>query len=209
MRAYKFLDAKGRAPFTLTAWEPGRWQEVPEVVPCRRGMHACTAADLAWWLAPTLWEVELDGAVVATRHKLAARRGRVIRPVEGYEDAALELGAACAWRSRDRAVEALHRAGLVDVAARFGSAIRLDTLRDLGALVDDATHAGIAGGYAADAADFAITGPLTEAPFIAACSAGHASAEGNGDQAAFDLGYAEERSWQSQWLANRLGLAVA
>ena len=47
----------------------------------------CTAAppaDLSWWLAAQLWEIELDGDVVEARHKVVARRGRLIRRLDEY-----------------------------------------------------------------------------------------------------------------------------
>jgi hypothetical protein len=92
MRAYKFLDAAGRAPFTLTPWTVGVWVETASAMPCRQGVHACRPADLSYWLAPYLWEVELEEPVVETRHKLTARRGRLLAQVDAYPAAAEKLG---------------------------------------------------------------------------------------------------------------------
>jgi hypothetical protein len=50
-------------------------------------------------------------------------------------------------------------------------------------------------------------GEPPEAPFVACCSAGHAAAGPDGDQSAFDAGYAAERDFQSGWLTTRLGLS--
>ncbi len=207
MRAYKFLDTEGRAPFTLTPWVPGRWIEAASAVPCHEGVHACRPADLSYWLAPTLWEIELEEPVVGTRHKLTARRGRVTAPVDRYPAAARELSAVCAWRCRDRAVTALQAASEDELAFRFAAAATLEELRRLLSAVDDSTSTGTAAALAADAAKFAITGPITEAPFIGACSAGHAAAGLDGDQSVFDAAYAEERAWQSAWLAATLHLS--
>jgi hypothetical protein len=206
MRAYKFLDAGGRAPFTLTPWLPGKWVEAAAVVPCREGVHACRAEHLSYWLAPSLWEIELEEPVVATRHKLTARRGRLIAPVDAYPAAAHELGAVCAWRARDRAVEALQAAGAGGPASRFASATTLADLSNLVGETDDATFEGTAAALAADTAHFALNGPITEAPFTGACSAGHVAAGLGGAQADFDRGYAEERTFQSAWLVEHLGL---
>ena len=206
MRAYKFLDASGLAPFTLTPWLPGEWVESAAAVPCREGVHACRPEHLSYWLAPSLWEIELEEPVVATRHKLTARRGRLIARVDAYPAAAHQLGAVCAWRARDRAVEALHGAGAGGAASRFAAATNLSELRNLLGETDDATFEGTAAALAADTAHFALHGPITEAPFTGACSAGHLLAGLGGAQADFDRGYAEERTFQSAWLVERLGL---
>jgi hypothetical protein len=155
-----------------------------------------------------LWEVELEGLVIETRHKLTARRGRLVRPVAGYPAAVKELAELCAWRARDRAVEALGATGATVLTSRFAAVGALEDLRDLIEVVDDATWEGTAAALAADAARFAITEPGPEAPFIDAFSAGHAAAGLDGDQAVFDEAYAEERAWQSGWLTARLGLSA-
>jgi hypothetical protein len=208
VRAFKFLDGQGRSPFTRTPWRPGEWVEAAATIPCREGVHGCRAEDLSCWLAPELWEVELEDPVVETRHKLTARRGRLVEAVAGYLEAAVELGAVCAWRARDRAVRALRAAGQGDLAGQFAAAATLDQLAALGAQVDDSTFARAAAALAADTARFAITGPITEAPFIGACSAGHTAAGMDGEQIVFDTAYADERVFESLWLVERLGLTA-
>jgi hypothetical protein len=211
MRAYKFLDAHGRAPFTATPWTPGEWVEANTAEPCRVGVHACRPADVAHWLAATMWEVELDGEIVETRHKVVAPRGRIVGPVEGYEPAARELASVGAWRARARAVSALRAAAADGVADRFAGAASLQELASAGELVgvgvDASTFAAAAAGLAADAAHFALHGDRAQAPFVAACSAGHEAAGSDGDQAAYDVGYAAERAFQSAWLTQRLLLS--
>jgi hypothetical protein len=208
MLAYKFLDAAGRSPFTATRWLPGEWVEANTVEPCRVGVHACRAADVAHWLAASMWEVELAGEIVETRHKLVASRGRIVGPVEGYEPAARELASVGAWRARGRAVRALRAAGAAGLAERLAGATSLDELASAGQLVgvDESTFAGAAAGLAADAAHFALHGDRAQAPFVAACSAGHETAGPDGDQGAYDAGYAAERAFQSAWLTERLAL---
>jgi hypothetical protein len=206
MRAYKFLDAAGRAPFTGTPWTLGQRMEATAAVPCHEGVHGCRAADVAHWFADSMWELELDGEIVDSHHKVVSSRGSLVRLLDGYPAAVRELGEIGAWRSRDRAVEALRDEGDGALADRFAEATTLDQLAVLGAEVDDATWSGTAAGLAADAAHFAVHGDHAQSPFVAACSAGHRAAGTGGDQAAYDAGYATERQFQSEWISARLGL---
>ena len=209
MRAYKFLDAEGLAPFTAFAWTPGEWVESPGSEPCRMGVHGCAPADLSHWLAASLWEVELDGEIVQTRHKVVGSRGRLVREVDGYDAAVRERAEVGAWRCRDRAVAALRTEASAQLADRFAAASTLDELAALGADADadESTFAGGAAALAADAAHFALHGLPAQAPFVAACSAGHVAGGPDGDQAAYDDAYAAERAFQSAWLTERLTLA--
>ncbi len=210
MRAYKFLDADGRAPFTATPWAPGEWVETASVHPCREGVHACRPSDVAHWLADAMWVIELGGPIVESRHKVVAARGRIVAAVDGYQAAARELAAVGAWRARDRAVTALRAAGADAVADRFAAATSMEELASCGDVVgvdvDESTFAGAAAGLAADAAHFALHGDRAQSPFVAACSAGHDAAGPDGDQTAYDTGYAAERVFQSAWLTERLNL---
>jgi hypothetical protein len=88
--AYKFLRLDGSSLFTSYRWrlpdgEPGEWVEAP-VEPCRSGIHACRPSDLPFWVARSLYEIELDGAVVAQRTKLVAPRARLLRRVQAWDD---------------------------------------------------------------------------------------------------------------------------
>ena len=206
MRGYKFLDAEGRAPFTATPWTPGEWVETTGAHPCREGVHACRAEDLAHWFDAALWEVELDGEIVDSRHKVVGSRGRLVRAIDAYPAAVRELAEIGTWRSRDRAVEALRRAGYDALAERYESAAALGDLAALGSDADETTFAGRAAALASDAAYFAEHGLPAQSPFVTVCAAGHAAAGPDGDQAAYDAGYAAERNFQSAWMADRLGL---
>lgn len=207
MVAYKFLDADGLAPFTGVAWPVGEWVEAAGAEPCHDGVHACRAADVSYWISAAMWRVELDGEIVETTHKLVGRRGRLVGPVEGYDTAMHGLRALSAWRCRDRAVALLRAAGDDELADRLDTAASLADLAALGGECDDTAFAGRAGALAADCAHFAEAGAHAQAPFVAACSAGHAAAGPSGEQAAFDAGYAIERRFQSDWLTDRLSLA--
>ena len=210
VRAYKFLDRSGRTLYTGTEWRPGTWVEAQTVRECHEGVHACLPADLAWWLAADLWEVELDGEVVRTRHKVAAQRGRLVRRIDDYPAAVTELGARGAWQARDRAVPVLRAAGHESLADRFAGCT---TIAELAALrrtafeaVDQDSFAGPAATFAADVAFFVDHGEPAEAPFVACCAAGHAAAGPEGTRADYDGGYAAMRDEQSAWLTTRLGL---
>lgn len=205
MRAYKFLDARGCAPFTGTPWVESRWVEEPRALPCREGVHGCGAADLSYWLAASLWEIELDGEIVETRHKVVASRGRLVRRIDDYPLALGELAEDGTWRSRDRAIAVLRAAGEHDRADRLLYA----SLADLAALrrgADDSTFERCAEALLFDAARFTLRASLPEALFVAACSAGHQAAGADGDRASYDAGYAAERAHQSAWLVDRLAL---
>jgi len=94
MRAYEFLTADGSGVFSGFAWPlpnggPGAWLG-SEVDLCRSGIHACRRFDLPYWLAPALYEIELDGRIDAPAVKVVAPRGRLIRHVEARDAAARE-----------------------------------------------------------------------------------------------------------------------
>jgi hypothetical protein len=90
LTGYKFLAEDGMGVFSRFAWPlpnggPGRWVE-SEVVPCRSGVHACRLIDLPYWVAPMLYEIELDGPIDRQAIKVVAPRGRLIRRIEGWDD---------------------------------------------------------------------------------------------------------------------------
>ena len=132
MTAYKLLRPGRVAPFGGVAWPlPGEWLEVERVEACRSGLHACRAADLPYWLGlGELWEVELEGIEFDDR-KLAARRGRLLRRVEEWNERTQQaFVGSCAERLRPLAaadprflaflsdVEASSPQGAAFVAAR-------------------------------------------------------------------------------------------
>ena len=94
MTAYKFLAEDGTGRFSRFAWplpggllrrRPGDWVEA-EIDPCRSGVHACRVMDLPYWLAPALYEIELDGEVRSEPIKVIAPRGRLVRRIRGWND---------------------------------------------------------------------------------------------------------------------------
>ena len=106
MKAYKFLTVDGVGVFSRFAWPrsdsgTGAWVE-SDVDPCRAGIHACRTTDLPYWVAPALYEIELDGLVAEHAIKVVAPRGRLVRRVATWNDAAREAyGQMCFARAHD------------------------------------------------------------------------------------------------------------
>jgi hypothetical protein len=201
MMAYKFLRPGRVGLFSRFRWPgPGIWVEGDhDVETCRSGVHACRTEDLPWWLADELWEIELRDPARVDGHKVVATAGRLRSRVERWTPAcAQEYAEVCAWRARDRAVEALRLASHAPAADELARCQTLDDL--LGAarqLAEDLPDSRISLTIAGDGAVRAISGAAPTSAYIAA----HAALRVNGP-----AGYAAERAWQSQWLIERLQL---
>jgi hypothetical protein len=126
MIAHKFFRRAAHGSLTDHCWpQPsaagealdGGWQEATDgpLVPCRNGLHACRIDQLSYWISDELWEVELDGEWIETRHALVARRARLVRRVEAWEGAAAHGFAQICWQ---RAESAATRATQVSPLAR-------------------------------------------------------------------------------------------
>jgi hypothetical protein len=103
VNAYKFLDRDGVARFTGFRWPVDEWVDGGRVDPCRSGVHACRVQDLPVWMGDELWEIELDGEIVERERQVIARRGRLVRQVDGWTDELLDgFGELCAERTRMR-----------------------------------------------------------------------------------------------------------
>jgi hypothetical protein len=216
MRAFKFLDASGATVISGARWPvsagdgPSPWFESPAVRPCHEGIHACRLDDLAYWISEELWEVELDGDIVESHRKVVARRGRLVRRLpEWSASVSGELGAWCAWRTRDFAVDVLEDFGESVWASRLRSA---ESLRDLARAGRDGLEAlgattvtGVSAGYAGDAAALAPTRHLAMGPFAAACAAAHAATRG--EESTYSEAFARERLIQSRWIAESVNLS--
>ncbi len=112
MIAYKFLRRDGSSVFTGFRWPPpadgapGSWVDA-RVDPCRSGVHACRLAELPLWIAPVLYEIELDGDIVEQRWKVVAARGRLLRRIEAWDDQLRDAYTRmCADRAHDLALGA-------------------------------------------------------------------------------------------------------
>jgi hypothetical protein len=199
--AYKFLRSGRIGPFSAFQWpEPNVWVHASrDSAVCRRGIHACRPCDLPWWLAAELWEIELDGRVVPDRHKVIATAGRLRSQIDAWTPAcAQEYADACAWRAQERAIQALKRAGHRDYARQLGSCTTLDdALVAARGLAEVLPEVRISLTIAGDGAFRALTGAPPTSAYIAA----HAAMRVDGN-----AGYIAERTWQSEWLVQRLGL---
>ena len=204
MIAYKFLRRERTGPFSGFCWpEPGVWVRAStDPDPCRSGIHACRAEDLPWWLAAELWKIELDGEMRSDAHKVVAPAGRLISQIEPWTPGcAQDYADACAWRARDRGVEALVRAGHATAADQLSACATLDdVLAHARRLVEEIPDTRISLTIAGDGA----VGALTHAAPASAYIAAHAAMRLDGE-----AGYAAERAWQSRWLIERLGLSTA
>jgi hypothetical protein len=201
MVAYKFLRAGRIGFFSRFSWpHPGIWvQAAGDLDTCRSGIHACRRQDLPWWLADELWEIELRDPTRVDGHKVVATAGCLRARVEGWTPAcAQDYAEACAWRARDRAVEALRLAEQGLAADELARCETLDHLlaaaRQLAEAVPDSR---ISLTIAGDGALRALTGAAPTSAYIAAHAAMRLDGPG---------GYAAEREWQWRWLAERLGL---
>jgi hypothetical protein len=203
MIAYKFLRSARVGPFSGFQWpEPGVWVHAPrDLMTCMRGIHACRPSDLPWWLADELWEIELDGHVESDEHKVIAPAGRLRSQVEEWTPMCAQAYAdACAWRARERAVQALTHAGYRHEARQLAACPTLDdALAATRKLAREIPETRIILTIAGDGAVRALTGAPPTSAYIAA----HAAMRLDGA-----AGYAAERAWQSRWLVERLGLRV-
>lgn len=99
---YGFLGRGAVAFLSGFAWpEPGTWVRAGVDAP-REAVRGIRADELPWWLDDELWEVELAGELVVDGHAVHGERGRLVRRVPGWTDAAAdELVTACEWRLRE------------------------------------------------------------------------------------------------------------
>ncbi len=114
MKALKFLAPQAVGRFSGFAWptpvasSPGAWVEVHESLACcARGIHACRAAHLPYWIDAELWLVELGGEQLEAPTMVVARRARLLGKVEGWGGPHLrEFSEFCLARARRNAEEA-------------------------------------------------------------------------------------------------------
>lgn len=95
MIAYKFLSETGVGRFSEAKWplpeagKPGAWLSAAgPISPCVCGIHAARVEKLPYWLDRQLFQIELEGALVETESALVAERGRLVKRVEAWNDAA-------------------------------------------------------------------------------------------------------------------------
>ena len=209
MIAFKFLARGAVGPFTGFAWpmptasSPSTWVEVaPELLP-DRGIHACLADHLTYWVDEELWIVELGDVVQRLSGQLISSRGRLLKRTAWAREVANQLGKACTFRARDAAAELLRRNGRVQEANGLLGCSDLVELQAVARAISvpckTDSLANLAG-YVADAATFAKLGDIGTVAYIVAelarVSTGTIEAS------------ASERAWQGRWIAERLELSL-
>ena len=217
MLAYKFTGPDGTGVFTGFRWPvpgdgaPGEWVRSPvDVDVCVAGVHACRVAQLPYWLAPELWEIELAGDVTESTYKLVAAEGRLLRRVEGWPAVERSFAEDCAARALGLAVSELRAAGLgaeADAAAAASTTAELATISDAVGARSPALVARFLG-YAVDCSWDIDMGYFTMCAYVAATAFANRST-GDIVQDMSSDGWVQERSRQARWLADRLDLRDA
>ena len=219
MIALKFLGRGAVGLFSGFAWPvpsadaPGPWVEVDgPLVTGSNGVHGCRLDDATGWMDDQLWLVELDGELREGPDTIVARRGRLLRRLEAWDEpAAREFAEACLRRTQYRLGLAGDELGDVQAAA-------LEAADAASGQARDALH------YLADAIELAAGGrpdryaaqPGTDPPtpgalaanlgFVCAHAAGHLAAGPSAEDDAYAAGFSAERRHQLEWLTERLEL---
>jgi hypothetical protein len=205
MRALKILDEGGMGRFSAFRWPlpasgaPGAWvEESEDTRACVRGIHACLPEQLPTWLGPQLYVIELDGTVTRTESKLVAPRGRLLRRIDGWDDAQKRAYAAAATlHGRDDAVAVLRAEGEPALADRLAACADVAALGAALAGVEPASErARFSLQYLGDAVACA---PMLPVP--SAYCAAHAGMDRQR--------FLEARAFQARWLAEALRLDEA
>ena len=230
MKAYKWLSPGGVGLFSEFAWPPpGQWVDTQQdVVDCLSGVHALRFEQLLDWIDDELWEVELGGAITERESMLVAERGRLVRRVEEWDEAAARsFSDACAGRSAGFAAQALRLAGLPREAERVEAANDLFAVQEAAAEALTATSDPAVSEVVAFAADMVslvrggrpdtwgeavrtvseVQTPgavAANAAFVAAHAAGRAAVAVSSEEHAYVQGFASERSWQLALLGETL-----
>lgn len=214
MRAFKCTGSDGVSVFTQFRWpvpigaDPGPWVEVADPAQvCEQGLHACHAADLPYWLAPELWEIELAGEVIEAPYKLVASRGRLVRRVPGWPELERAFAESCAARVQGLAVSQLRSIGdprLSDAAASAVTTEEWQTVVEMAEPVASPLAATVAG-FALDCLWDIDQGYYAMCAYVAATAFGNQST-GDVVQDMTSAGWVEERARQADWLVEHLGL---
>ena len=230
MKAFKFLSPGAVGLFSEFTWPPaGEWIETRQpLADCLAGVHAVRFEQLLDWIDDELWEVELDGAIAERDGMLVAQRGRLVRRVEQWDEAAARsFAAACAGRSAGFAADALRRTGLAAEAERIEQADAPAAAQEaavvaIGATTDPAVAEVLAfaadmvalvGGSRPDAWGEQVATGVTQTPgavaanaaFVSAHAAGRAAVAASADEGSYAAGFAAERAWQLAQLEDALG----
>jgi hypothetical protein len=84
--------------------KPGRWVRAGSDAP-PEAVRGVPVEQLPWWFDDELWELELDGSLVADGRAVVADRARLLRRIDTWTpEAAHELVAVCEQRVRATAL---------------------------------------------------------------------------------------------------------
>lgn len=210
MPFYKFLAAGATGSFSGARWPtPGdgvaEWVVAGDAAADgREGSRVCRVAHLPHWIAEELWRVDVDGPLTESDADVTAPAVRLVGRVAGWDgDTGRAWAADGAWRARDALAARLAANGHLDEAAELHATTTLATLSALAFGQADALAGEIDNeladrlgvlGEAADEAEHAWAAAALQSSMVAV--AGWSSA-----------GQSAERTWQAEWLAERLGLA--
>jgi hypothetical protein len=197
--------------------EPGKWLSVSgEIVPCLRGLHLTDRAHLVEWLGPEIWiaEVHPKATVADNGNKIAVSRARLVSRVDAWNERTQRLfAAACAehvlpifekrYPDDDRPRRAIETARLF--ADGRATAEELENAYAAAAYAAAYAYAAYAAYVAANAAANAYA---ANAAYVAAYAADAAYAAANAAANAYAASRSRERKWQSDTLAELIGLAV-
>jgi hypothetical protein len=136
MNTYKFLAKDAMGPLSGFHWPApgggtvGAWVQAEGPLElCVNGTHVCRAGDLAHWLHDELWVTEIDGEHLEGIDCLLARRARLVRRIDAWQDGgSARFAEACADHATEVADQAHPDAALAvsgfledaRVAARAG-----------------------------------------------------------------------------------------
>lgn len=107
MRYYKVLAADGAscnggdATWHLPKGKrPGRWMAPIEddLKPFSNGYYVCRRGDLVYWLGESIYECEIRGDRIVSRHKVVARQARLVKRLVWDERIARHFACDCAER---------------------------------------------------------------------------------------------------------------
>ena len=215
MTFYKVLAADGSACHGGSGkWHlpkgkrPGKWMPVIEdIVPCERGYHLVTLAQLPEWLGAVIWIAEGRGEHLEQSYKHVFSQARLIGKVDSWDERAARLFACdCAERVlplyETKYPDDTRPRHAIEVARRYAHGNATD--EELAAAWD----------AAGDAAWAAAWGAAWGAAWAAARGAAWAAAWAAAGGAAWDAAWAAaraaasaaERAWQSSRLAAIFGL---
>jgi hypothetical protein len=209
MTLYKVLCEDGSTVFGHGRWNlptddrPGEWMPkiTGELIPCKNGYHLCGRLfDLVLWLGPAIYKAQIDGETIDCDNKIVARRARLLRRIDAWNNRAARLFACdCAERVLHLTDSEWSR-NAIDVSRRYANGDA--TIAEL----TDANDAVWLVQYssARDAAWEASTSSIGKTVHSAACNAARAIAIEAGAGKMCEAALVAERRWQADRLEQYL-----